>query len=118
MSIQVVIVDALENIVLQWLCKHNLSWYVMVLSGYHTTYMSYYLDFLFLSFSVLISDSSLFTICFFLLFLHSSFLLSSDYFIGLAGSDRMATNLEYSGIFLNMENSWNSWGILCNLREN
>jgi len=77
MSIQVVIVDALENIVLQWLCKHNLSWYVMVLSGYHTTYIFELLFrfFLFLSFSVLISDSSLFTICFFLLFLHSSFLL-------------------------------------------
>jgi len=27
-------------------------------------------------------------------------------------------NLEYSGISLNMENSWNSQGILCNLREN
>jgi len=31
---------------------------------------------------------------------------------------RVATNLEYSGISLNMENSWNSQGILCNLREN
>jgi len=27
-------------------------------------------------------------------------------------------NLEYSGISLNMENSWNSQRILCNLREN
>jgi len=34
---------------------------------------------------------------------------------------RVATNLEnveYSGISLNMENSWNSQGILCSLREN
>jgi len=34
--------------------------------------------------------------------------------------DRVATNvenLEYSGISLNMENSGNSHGILCNLRE-
>jgi len=30
---------------------------------------------------------------------------------------RVATNLEYSGISLNMENSWNSLGILCKLRE-
>jgi len=30
---------------------------------------------------------------------------------------RVATNLEYSGISLNMENSGNSQGILCNLRE-
>ena len=27
-------------------------------------------------------------------------------------------NLEYLGISLNMENSWNCQGILCNLREN
>jgi len=27
-------------------------------------------------------------------------------------------NLEYSGISMNIENSWNSQGILCNLREN
>jgi len=27
-------------------------------------------------------------------------------------------NLEYSGISLSVENSWNSQGILCNLREN
>ena len=35
--------------------------------------------------------------------------------------NRVATdleNLEYSGISLNMENSWNSQGILCNLGEN
>jgi len=35
--------------------------------------------------------------------------------------DRVATNLEnleYSGISLNMENSGNSQGILCNLRKN
>ena len=35
--------------------------------------------------------------------------------------DRVATNvenLEYSAISLNVENSWNSQGILCNLREN
>ena len=31
---------------------------------------------------------------------------------------RVATNLEYSGISLNMGNSWNSRGILCILREN
>jgi len=34
---------------------------------------------------------------------------------------RLATNLknlEYSGISLNMENSWNSQGIMCNLGEN
>jgi len=31
---------------------------------------------------------------------------------------RVATNLEYSGISLNMQNSWNSQEILCNLREN
>jgi len=33
---------------------------------------------------------------------------------------RVATNLENlekSGVFLNVENSGNSWGILCNLRE-
>jgi len=33
---------------------------------------------------------------------------------------RMATNLEKPGILgnsLNLENSWNSQGILCNLRE-
>jgi len=30
----------------------------------------------------------------------------------------VATNLEYSGISLNMVNSWNSQGILCSLREN
>jgi len=30
----------------------------------------------------------------------------------------VVTNLEYLGIFLNVENSWNSPGILCNLREN
>jgi len=29
----------------------------------------------------------------------------------------VATNLEYAGISLNMENSWNSQGIMCNLRE-
>jgi len=29
----------------------------------------------------------------------------------------MTTDLEYSGISLNMENSGNSQGILCNLRE-
>jgi len=28
-----------------------------------------------------------------------------------------AGNLEYRGISLNIENSWNSQGILCNLRE-
>jgi len=33
-------------------------------------------------------------------------------------SYRMATDLEYSRIFLNVENLWNSQGILCNLREN
>jgi len=26
-------------------------------------------------------------------------------------------NLEYAGISLNLENSWNSQGILCNVRE-
>jgi len=30
---------------------------------------------------------------------------------------KVATNLEYSGISLNMENAENSQGILCNLRE-
>jgi len=33
---------------------------------------------------------------------------------------KVATNLknqEYSTVSLNMENSWNSQGILCNLRE-
>jgi len=32
-------------------------------------------------------------------------------------SYRVATNLEYSGNFLKLENSWNSQGILCNLKE-
>jgi len=32
--------------------------------------------------------------------------------------NRLATNLEYSVISLNMENSWNSQRILCNFREN
>jgi len=41
--------------------------------------------------------------------------------IGAGFLCKVATNLEnrkYSGISVNMENSWNSQGILCNLREN
>ena len=31
--------------------------------------------------------------------------------------NRLSTNLEYSGISLNMEHSGHHWGILCNIRE-
>jgi len=44
-----------------------------------------------------------------------------DFCLGSRFPGRMATNLEnpeYSGISLNMENSGNSQGILCNLWEN
>jgi len=29
MCIQVAVIDALEDFVLEWLCKHNLPWYVL-----------------------------------------------------------------------------------------
>jgi len=37
--------------------------------------------------------------------------------MGRAGWPQTWKNLEYSGNSLNLENSWNTHGILCNLRE-
>jgi len=46
---------------------------------------------------------------------HFNYQLLSHTFAG--ASDRVTTNLEYSGNSLNLEKSWNSQEILCNLRE-